>query len=355
MDYVLRSRLGYFTKKSEKSKTLKLSYFFIGNNYEIFYARKVAIFEKALSLSKSMRDLVAFLSKKTKQRSIQRFDLGDIKSYSQMEGLPNLNRLYFEMRMPKGSINTTFSEAVNKRTGKLRVLFMSAFYDENIGDVYSFLKGYHGIVNELKKAEDDRLPRKSQKDLSFFFQTFFYSPPSQIPKELEPAVEEMKKKMKLLQSHQTKGKKKTPETLKTKEIEISEFPEREEEKKELEANLEPTKDRNEKQTDSESKESRKSSQEDSHEMPSKEEEHPKIKKAEPKKGDDQLMRLPNNSMYAGAMNEGRTHGKGKEFLPDGSSYVGEFRSGMWHGKGYIVNSNLEMSYGEFMDGELVGI
>ncbi len=61
------------------------------------------------------------------------------------------------------------------------------------------------------------------------------------------------------------------------------------------------------------------------------------------------------STYTGNLLNGKKHGKGKEFMNDGSSYVGEFYNGKRQGKGYIVNSNLDILYCEYIDGELVGI
>ena len=55
------------------------------------------------------------------------------------------------------------------------------------------------------------------------------------------------------------------------------------------------------------------------------------------------------------MLNGLAHGQCTEFIPDGTSYVGDFRNGKWHGIGYIVDSNLDITYGEFIYGRPVGI
>lgn len=359
MDYVLRNRIGYFTKKSEKSKTLKLFYFFIGNNFDLYYAKKVVLFEKAFSLSKSINDLVAFLSKKTKMRRIKRLELGEIKSYSQMESMPNLNRLYFEMRLPKVSCSS-FTEAYKKQTGTLDVFFISAFYDENIGVLHGFIKDYRKIAKDLVQSGEEKLPRKSQKDETFFFQTYFYSSPSQTPKELESGIKEMKRKIKLLQQNK---REKSEQKEKVTEIEG-----REKEEPTHEGKNGGIKQMSESEKTPPKKEKLGRKEAGDNEgvcgiIQATNEENPTLKdqnttksgKESLKHTGEQLIRLPNNSLYSGGTTEGLTHGKGKEFLADGSSYVGEFRFGKWHGKGYIVNSDLEMSYGEFMDGELVGI
>jgi len=69
----------------------------------------------------------------------------------------------------------------------------------------------------------------------------------------------------------------------------------------------------------------------------------------------QLSKLENGSSYSGKMRNGKPYGQGTEFLKEGISYVGEFRNGRRHGVGYIVNSNLDMTYAEFINGRPVGI
>lgn len=69
----------------------------------------------------------------------------------------------------------------------------------------------------------------------------------------------------------------------------------------------------------------------------------------------QLSELSNGNTFSGRMKDGKPFGQGTEFIQDGTSYVGEFRNGKWHGVGYIVNSNLDMTYAEFVHGRPVGI
>ena len=71
--------------------------------------------------------------------------------------------------------------------------------------------------------------------------------------------------------------------------------------------------------------------------------------------EQQLKQLENGNTYSGKLLNGLPHGQGTEFIPDGTSYVGEFRNGRWHGVGYIVDSNLDITYGEFIYGRPVGI
>jgi len=69
--------------------------------------------------------------------------------------------------------------------------------------------------------------------------------------------------------------------------------------------------------------------------------------------------LPNGHTYCGEVNElGLPHtDAGREFFEDGSIYYGGFREGKWHGFGCIINSNLDLDieFGEFIDGSLCGI
>ena len=69
--------------------------------------------------------------------------------------------------------------------------------------------------------------------------------------------------------------------------------------------------------------------------------------------------LPNGHTYCGEVNEqGLPHtNAGREFFEDGSVYYGGFRDGKWHGFGCIINSNLDLDieFGEFIDGSLCGI
>jgi len=69
----------------------------------------------------------------------------------------------------------------------------------------------------------------------------------------------------------------------------------------------------------------------------------------------QLSKLENGSSYSGKMRNGKPYGQGTEFFKEGISYVGEFRNGKKHGQGYIVNSNLDMTTAEFINGRPVGI
>jgi len=69
----------------------------------------------------------------------------------------------------------------------------------------------------------------------------------------------------------------------------------------------------------------------------------------------QLLQLSNGNSFSGKMKDGKPFGQGTEFIQDGTSYVGEFRNGKWHGVGYMVNSNLDMTYAEFVHGRPVGI
>lgn len=68
----------------------------------------------------------------------------------------------------------------------------------------------------------------------------------------------------------------------------------------------------------------------------------------------QTIILKNGSTYSGQILNGKPHGKGAEFREDKLSYKGDFRNGKWHGIGYIVDSNLDVCEGEFIDGEPVG-
>lgn len=64
--------------------------------------------------------------------------------------------------------------------------------------------------------------------------------------------------------------------------------------------------------------------------------------------------LKNGSTYSGQTRNGKPHGKGAEFRQDKLTYNGDFKNGKWHGVGYIVDSNLDVCEGEFIEGELVG-
>lgn len=78
-------------------------------------------------------------------------------------------------------------------------------------------------------------------------------------------------------------------------------------------------------------------------------------KEDDKEDEQQLVQLENGNSYSGKLKNGLPHGSGTEFIPDGTSYVGDFRNGKWHGSGYMVDSNLDMTYGEFINGRPVGI
>ena len=70
--------------------------------------------------------------------------------------------------------------------------------------------------------------------------------------------------------------------------------------------------------------------------------------------ENQIIILENGNTYSGQVYNGKPHGQGTEFREDGLSYKGDFRNGKWHGVGYIVNSNLDICFAEFIDGEPVG-
>lgn len=71
----------------------------------------------------------------------------------------------------------------------------------------------------------------------------------------------------------------------------------------------------------------------------------------------EMSNLVNGNIYCGEYNDkGLPHGNnGKEICEDGKIYYGSFRNGKWHGRGCYVNSNLDIVYKEYIDGELCGI
>ncbi len=69
-----------------------------------------------------------------------------------------------------------------------------------------------------------------------------------------------------------------------------------------------------------------------------------------------MVEINPNLHYLGEFREGKPNGDGKEVLvEEGISYNGLFRNGKKHGAGYLVNSNLDTLYCEFVEDELAGI
>ena len=94
----------------------------MGNNYEIYYAKKIALFEKALSLSKTVNDLIEFLAKKTKMRFITSFELGEVS--------PAPGRLPFRWLI-KGVLHLAFILLLASVVSRLSRVWCFLFDDEH--------------------------------------------------------------------------------------------------------------------------------------------------------------------------------------------------------------------------------
>ena len=64
--------------------------------------------------------------------------------------------------------------------------------------------------------------------------------------------------------------------------------------------------------------------------------------------------LPDGSVYAGEISDGKLHGQGKLVYPEGGYYEGEFNAGSFHGQGVFVGTLGDTYEGEFAIGNFQG-
>ncbi len=291
MQYIAQ-RIGIFVKQKKRSKGFKTRFFVLDNQHNLLFTSNQAFIEKVIKTSDTVSEIIYKCSSK-KKISIKKAKVGPLRLFYTIDQIPLANKNCFELLLENPKDNSSTS------------LIIFSFQDEQIFYLHDFLKNYDSYVEKTERMTQQMNPIKKihaayveeEKDAAIKTDNS-----SQVSKD----EEELREKFKILAKI------------------ISDL-------------------------DNE-KEINKNKKDDNHDpfedlKPS----------ASAKVEEIELLQLDNGNSFSGKMRNGKPHGQGTEFLKDGTSYVGEFRNGKWHGLGYMVNSNLDMTYAEFINGRPVGI
>lgn len=289
---IFSQRYGIFLKQKRRSKAYIPKFFFIDNEHSICYSPSQAFFERCIKSSDSLNDMIKKVSS-LKKLSIKNAKIGQMKIFATVESIPVAFKNCFEVFL---------SPQENQRMSQL--IFFS-YQDDDIAILHDFLRNYDEIVDNLRKSKVNTLNpvRKAY-----------------------PLMEYV-----TIESTQSdQGGNGSNETGKNPGI-LLRILENYKRSLKLKSAIDRTKD-----FDFLTKDLRGDA-----------------------KGhvqdEQQLVQIENGNTYSGRLLDGRPYGQGTEFTPDGTSYIGEFRNGKWHGVGYLVDGNLDITYGEFIYGRPVGI
>lgn len=399
----LCERVGFFLKKGCNTQDVKLYYFFLNDDYELIYCRNLAYLEKIFKESDSIQEISSQLSKKSlKKFNFQNCKLSSLQTFPNLEFIPFPNKSCFEL---------FFTE----KSEKLKSILIFALFNENMSFLHDFMKNYASKKASSQK-QDSFFKRfspkkeyensKEQQDYEKKFELLlsFYSEKKSQSSMLKNIVDNSleNKNMNQISLNSCSNNfesEKNIETLtcinnseknidfnsdKCSDISPKQGIPNMDIKKNLQGSPEKTNNKNSsddnnekiddklKQNDfglnKEGKSEKTESDQKNERILQKEE--AVVKREDVKKEDNQLLKtgeikkneivtietitLKNGSTYSGEIVNGLPNGKGVEFRSDKVSYKGDFKNGKWHGVGYIVDSNLDVCEGEFMDGEPVG-
>lgn len=396
----LCERIGFFLKKGCNTQDVKLYYFFVNDDYELIYCRNLAYLEKIFKESDSIQEISSQLSKKSlKKFNFQNCKLSALQTFPNLEFIPFPNKSCFEL---------FFTE----KSEKLKSILIFSLFNENISFLYEYIKNYASKKASSQKQDaffkrfspkKEYENSKEQQDYEKKFElllSFYSEKKSQSSKLKDIIIDSSSENKQMNQfslnfSSNNFESERIVETLQSgndsekninlnsekcsdigsevgiQNIEIKRNLTYSEEKTN---NINSSDDFDEKINDKLNKNDNlalnlKKSPSIQKEGKLLEKEVDVIKREDGKK-DNQLIKkeenlkkeivtietitLKNGSTYSGEIVNGLPNGKGVEFRSDKISYKGDFKNGKWHGVGYIVDSNLDVCEGEFMDGEPVG-
>lgn len=290
----LCERVGFFLKQGSSAHDIKIHYFFVDDDFGLFYSRNLAYLERFIRECDSIPELIDQLSRKNLKRlKFNNSKISSLKTFPILEYIPFPNRNCFELTVAGK---------------KYKSILIFAIFDDNVPLLYDFLKNYSAYLKKLSKNSNPQEISVNIENSGFQTKksTNFkkYSPAKTTASEKTQEIAEYSEKFQLFMNlaHENKIKKSIIKPI----LEEQKTPEIKEEKS---PNL-------------------------SEEI--------------------QVLTLENGDTYSGQVLNGLPHGQGTEFREDGLSYKGEFRHGKWHGTGYLVNSNLDLCFAEFINGEPVG-
>lgn len=347
----LCERIGFFLKQGSSAHDIKIHYFFIDDDFNIFYCRNYAFMERLFRESDSIPELINQMDRKQiKKIKFNNSKISSLKTFPSLEYIPFPNRNCFELTIS---------------LKKYKSILIFAIFDDNINLLYDFMKNYSAYLKKLFKnmvSEPELSKKEENQFMSKGSNNFKRLSPSKIITSQDSAQEisdyNEKFKIFITLAEEIQKKKLNLEKSLSKEESVlkdeinKEFLSKKEEtnKNEEEKNMEDTLQNKEDQLQNEDINNNELLKSDdllkSEEI--------KIVADEENVDDIQILTLDNGNTYSGQVLNGKPHGQGTEFREDGLSYKGEFRKGKWHGAGYLVDSNLDLCFAEFIDGEPVG-
>lgn len=318
----LCERIGFFLKQGSSAQDIKIYYFFVDDDFGLFYCRNYAYMERIYRESDTIPEVSLQMTRRSFKRiKFNNCKISSLKTFPTLEYIPFPNKNCFEL---------TISQK------KYKSILIFALFDDNINLLYDFLKNYNAYLKKINRnvlsAPMEYKERHQTKKTTNFRK---FSPgkiftESEAAQELAEYTERFKMFLMLVEEQKQK---KSSEILQKDEeiIENNTSNSRlfEKNKEKIELNEEN------KQNKEEEKQDNPEGDQDLSE-------------------ENQVIILKNGNTYTGQIKNGLPHGQGTEFREDGLSYKGDFKNGKWHGMGYLVNSNLDLCYAEFIEGEPVG-
>jgi len=292
MQYIAQ-RIGIFVKQRKKSKGFKTRFFVIDNQSNLLYTPNQAFIEKVIKTSETISEIIYKCSSK-KKISIKKAKVGPLRLFYTIDQIPLANKNCFELLL-EGS-----------KEGSQTSLIMFSFQDEQIFYLHDFLKNYESFIEKPEKSGIQQVNPVRKIHTTYIEEEKDSGLKTDNSSQVSKDEDDLREKFKILSKIIAEIDKSAGDVNK-KNSNVNVF-----------EDLKPQQD------------------------------EAKIEEIE-------LLQLENGNSYSGKMRNGKPHGQGTEFLKDGTSYVGEFRNGKWHGLGYMVNSNLDMTYAEFINGRPVGI
>ena len=335
----LSNRLGIFVKERKKGRSYKTRYFFIDNNYNLIYTSNQAFIEKEVKSSETINEIIYKLSY-MKKICFKSSKIGLLKLFATLESIPLAHKNCFELFIEASNDINTIDDAtgiVNTTVNNIIIpLIIFSAQDDDIGYLHDFIKNYDIHLEKIKKKQlqvplsirnsinknDNETHSPSKIQHQSLLNSFDYSS----EKKFKHASGQLNTHVSGLYEQHSLNRidEEYNETfnmllslIEVYDEKMNQIRDKDYDYFELIEDLLSNK---------------------NVEL----EEH-------------QLSKLENGSSYSGKMRNGKPYGQGTEFIKDGISYVGEFRNGKMHGLGYIVNSNLDMTYAEFINGRPVGI
>ena len=292
MQYIAQ-RVGIYVKQKKKSKGLfKTRFFVLDNNYNLIYSSNQASIEKAIKSSDTISEIIYKCSSR-KKINIKKCKVGPLKSFYTIDQIPIANKNCFELVLDNPKDSTPVS------------LIIFSFQDEQIFYLHDFIKNYDSYIDKFEKSGFQQVNIVKKIHSAYVEEEKDGGLKTDISSQPSKDEDDIREKFKILSKIIAELDQKEAEADKAETLEVFE--------------------------------------------------DLKVAPNEAKIEEIELLQLSNGNSFSGKMRNGKPHGQGTEFLQDGTSYVGEFRNGKWHGLGYMVNSNLDMTYAEFINGRPVGI